>query len=84
MAELIKIGSYGAVNTNDPKADEFYIVKFVEYSHTLQSDVVINDEAIMAGSLICSAHYMNPAQEKSRLYLAPKSGILKTLVKMNK
>eukprot|EP00957_Ditylum_brightwellii_P101169 7709815-Ditylum_brightwellii.AAC.1 len=74
MAELIKIGSYGAVNTDDPKADGFYIVKFVEFPHTLQSDVV-NDKVIVAGSLVCSAHYMSPVQEKSRLYLEPESGI---------
>eukprot|EP00957_Ditylum_brightwellii_P113657 8665253-Ditylum_brightwellii.AAC.1 len=51
MAELMKNGSYGAFNTDDPKADGLYIVKFVEHPHTFQSDVVVNNEAIGAGSL---------------------------------
>eukprot|EP00957_Ditylum_brightwellii_P127729 9740765-Ditylum_brightwellii.AAC.1 len=73
MADLIKIGLYGAFNTNDPKANGFYIVKFVEHPHTLQSDVVKNDKVIVAGSLVCSTHYMSSAQEKSRWYLASES-----------
>eukprot|EP00957_Ditylum_brightwellii_P101373 7726117-Ditylum_brightwellii.AAC.1 len=37
MTELIENGSYGAVNADDPKADGFYIVKFVEHPHTLHA-----------------------------------------------
>eukprot|EP00957_Ditylum_brightwellii_P196062 14938081-Ditylum_brightwellii.AAC.1 len=64
ITKLIKFGSYGAVHTDDLKADCLYIVKFIKLSCTLQYDVVVNDKAIVAGSLACSAHYTSPAQKK--------------------
>ena len=82
MAELVEINSYGAININDSKADGFYIVKFVENPHTLQESVVVNSETIEAGSLVCSAHYMSPARGKSKWYLGPEKGVLRTLIKM--
>ena len=83
MAGLVKKNNYGAINTDDARADGFYIVQFVESPHTLQYDVEVNDEIIKAESLVCAAHYMSPTQEKSRLYLGPEEGDLRTLVKMN-
>eukprot|EP00957_Ditylum_brightwellii_P013695 1032395-Ditylum_brightwellii.AAC.1 len=47
---LIKIGVHGAVNTDEPGADGFYIVQFIGCPHTLQADVVVNDEVIAVGS----------------------------------
>eukprot|EP00957_Ditylum_brightwellii_P205952 15346111-Ditylum_brightwellii.AAC.1 len=83
MTELISIDSYGAVNTDDPRADGVCIVKFVDCPHIFEADAVVNDEFIVAGSLVCSTHYISPAQEKSRWYLGPECSILKMLVKIN-
>eukprot|EP00957_Ditylum_brightwellii_P058779 4456310-Ditylum_brightwellii.AAC.1 len=63
MAELVEINCYGAVNTNDSRADGFYVVKFVENPHTLQEEVEVNDETTESGSLVCAAHYLSPAQK---------------------
>eukprot|EP00957_Ditylum_brightwellii_P144704 11023798-Ditylum_brightwellii.AAC.1 len=62
MAELVEITCYGAVNTNDARADGFYVVKFVESPHILQEEVKVNDKIIEFGFLVCAAHYMSPAQ----------------------
>ena len=83
MTELVEINWYGVVDTNDSRADGFYVVKFVESPHMLQEEVEVNDEIIESGSLACAAHYMSPALKKSRWYLGPESGVLRTLVKMN-
>eukprot|EP00957_Ditylum_brightwellii_P102445 7808996-Ditylum_brightwellii.AAC.1 len=61
MAKLVEIDCYGAVDTNDLRADGFYPVKSVESPHTLQEDVEVNDEIMDFGSLMCAAHYMSCA-----------------------
>ena len=63
MAELVEINCYGALNTNDSRADGFYVVKFAESPHMLQEEVEVNDKIIESGSLVCAAHYMSPAQK---------------------
>eukprot|EP00957_Ditylum_brightwellii_P198193 15101570-Ditylum_brightwellii.AAC.1 len=74
MAELVEINCYGAVKTNDSRADGFYVVKFVGSPHTLQEQVEVNDNIIESGSLVCASHYMSPTQKDSRWYLGPESG----------
>eukprot|EP00957_Ditylum_brightwellii_P107201 8179810-Ditylum_brightwellii.AAC.1 len=39
MLELVEMNCYEAVNTNDSRADRFYVVKFIESPHTLQEEV---------------------------------------------
>eukprot|EP00957_Ditylum_brightwellii_P037901 2866209-Ditylum_brightwellii.AAC.1 len=63
MAEPVEINCYGAVNTNDSRADGFYAVKFVENLHVLQEEVEVKDKIIESGSPVCAAHYMSPAQK---------------------
>eukprot|EP00957_Ditylum_brightwellii_P013225 998205-Ditylum_brightwellii.AAC.1 len=83
MTKLFEINCYGAINTNDSRADGSYVVKFVEIPHTLQEEFEVNDKLIESGSLVCAAYYMSPAQNNSRRYLGPESGVLRALVKMN-
>ena len=63
MAEFVEINYYGAVSTNDSRADGFYVVKFVESPHTLQEEVEMNAKIIESGSLVCAAYYISPAQK---------------------
>eukprot|EP00957_Ditylum_brightwellii_P072502 5509762-Ditylum_brightwellii.AAC.1 len=83
MDELVEINRYRAVNTNDSRSDGFYVVMFVESPHTLQEEVEVNNKIIEPGSFVCAAYYMSPAHTKSRWYLVPESGVLRTLVKVN-
>ena len=84
MGAMVNENNFGAVNTNDPKAKGFYIVKFTSLPYTLQENIKVDNDLIKEGSLVCEAEYMSPAQEGSLWYLIPKEGTISTAVDMGK
>jgi hypothetical protein len=84
MAGMVNENNFGAVNTNDPETKGFYIVKFTSLPYTSQENIVLDNELIKEGSLVCEVEYMSPAQEGSLWYLIPKEGTISTVVDMGK
>eukprot|EP00957_Ditylum_brightwellii_P070261 5337625-Ditylum_brightwellii.AAC.1 len=60
---MVNENNFGTVNTNDPKAEVFYIVIFTSLPYTLQENIVAENDLVKEGSLVCEAEYMSPAQE---------------------
>ena len=84
MGAMVNENNFGAVNTNDPKAKGFYIVKFTSFPYTLQENIEVDNNLSKEGSLVCKAEYMSPAQKGSLWYLIPKKGAISTVVDMGK
>eukprot|EP00957_Ditylum_brightwellii_P136077 10378144-Ditylum_brightwellii.AAC.1 len=63
MGAMVNMNNFGAVNTNDPRAKEFYIVKFTSLPYTSQENNVSDNDLIKAETLVCEAEYMSPAQK---------------------
>ena len=49
---------YGAINTADNKSNEFYVIKFISESYTLQNNTTIDGQVISAGKLIVKGKYL--------------------------
>eukprot|EP00957_Ditylum_brightwellii_P077130 5861602-Ditylum_brightwellii.AAC.1 len=63
MAGMMNENNFEAVNTSDPKAKGFYIVKFTSLPYTAQDNIEVDNDLIKEGSLVCKADYMSPAQK---------------------
>eukprot|EP00957_Ditylum_brightwellii_P019386 1462322-Ditylum_brightwellii.AAC.1 len=61
MGAMVNENNFGAVNTNDPNTEGFYIFKFTSLPYTLQENIEVDNDLIKEGSLICEAEYMSPA-----------------------
>eukprot|EP00957_Ditylum_brightwellii_P044519 3376826-Ditylum_brightwellii.AAC.1 len=64
MGMLIKESTYGDLNPNDQRTDEFYIVKFLSIVYTLQHDELVHNEILKVGSLVTDAEYTSPAMKE--------------------
>jgi hypothetical protein len=84
IAATVAESSYGAVNTEDPQTDGFYIVKFISSPYTLQNDVEVNGDRISSGTLVCDAEYLSPAFKGSNWYVTPIGNIVSVVVEMSK
>lgn len=84
IASTIAESSYGAVNTEDPQTDGYYIVKFISSPYTLQNDVVVNGDRISSGMLVCDAEYLSPAFKGSNWYVTPIGGTISVIIQMSK
>jgi len=84
IAATIAESSYGAVNTEDPQTDGYYIVKFISSPYTLQNDVVVNGDRISSGMLVCDAEYLSPAFKGSNWYVTPIGGTISVIIQMSK
>ena len=49
MSAMVRENNFGAVNTNDPKANGFYIVKFTSLPYTLQENIEVDNDLIKEG-----------------------------------
>ena len=52
-ALLVEPGKYGAINTTDTIAHEFYVIMFTSEVYTLQYDTTIDGKIITANELVC-------------------------------
>eukprot|EP00957_Ditylum_brightwellii_P199366 15196263-Ditylum_brightwellii.AAC.1 len=51
MGVMVNENDFGAVNTNDPEAKGFCIVKFTSLSYTLQENIEVDNVLLKEGSL---------------------------------
>jgi hypothetical protein len=63
MAEHVNIGSYGALSTEDPAANGYYVLQWTSNPYTLQDDTALTEydppEMVEKGALVCEANYWN-------------------------
>ena len=59
---------YVAINTDDTKANGFYVIQFLSEAYTLQNDTTIDGQATSAGGLVFKAQYIFSMQENTNLY----------------
>ena len=43
---IIRVGKYGAIDTDDPSCNGYYIIKFYSLPYTLKSDLSIDGQVI--------------------------------------
>eukprot|EP00957_Ditylum_brightwellii_P179226 13653827-Ditylum_brightwellii.AAC.1 len=55
MGATVNENNFGAVNTNDPKARGFYIVKFTSLPYTLLENIDVDNDLIKEGSLVVNS-----------------------------
>ena len=72
MASLVKLDMYGAINTDDNKTNELYVIKFVSDAYTLQSNTTIDGQVISVGELVVKAKYLCSMQENTNWYWKQK------------
>eukprot|EP00957_Ditylum_brightwellii_P053525 4056139-Ditylum_brightwellii.AAC.1 len=61
MGAMVSENNFGAVNTNNPKAKGFCIVKFTSLPYALQENIEVDNDLIKEGSIVCEAEYMSLA-----------------------
>ena len=89
MVHLVNNKQFGAIHTEDPKTDGYYIVQFISDPYTLQEDTVEDGVTIANGVLVCDARYFSPVQLGDCWYTLPKDGdiettvLLRTVIKAN-
>ena len=68
MASLVQLDMYGAINTNDTTTNGLYVIQFLSYAYTLQSNTKIDGQVISDGELVVKAQYLCSMQEKNNWY----------------
>ena len=58
MASLVQSGMYGAINTDDNKANGFYVIQLFSEAYTLQNNTTIDGQVISDGELVFKAQYI--------------------------
>ena len=59
---------YGAINTDDTKANGLYVNKFISEAYTLQNNTTHDGHVISAGKLVAKAQYICSIQESTNWY----------------
>ena len=57
-ASLFQLGMYGAINRDDTTTNGFYVIKFLSYAYTQQSNTTIDEQVIYSGELFFKAKYL--------------------------
>ena len=58
MASLIQPGIYGAIDTDEPTKNVWYVIQFISESYTLQNNTTIDRQVIFDGELVVKAQYL--------------------------
>ena len=72
-ASILHDGNFGAINTDDPKTDGYYIVQFKSDPYTLQDTIDVDGQILEKGEVVCDARYFSPAMENSKWYVTPQT-----------
>ena len=68
MDLLVQSGMYVAINTDDTRTHELYVIQFLSDVYTLQSNTSIDGQVISAGELVVKAKYLFSMQENTNFY----------------
>jgi hypothetical protein len=86
MSESIKIGEYGAFNTDDEAADGYYLVRWASDPYSLQEDVFLDDYdpplQIVRGELVCDAFYCSKIPRARQWYTPPQDAATSTPIRL--
>ena len=59
---------YGAINIDDNTTNGLYVIQFISYAHTIQSNTKNHGQVIFAGKLVVKAQYLCSTQENTNWY----------------
>ena len=59
MSSVVNHEYFGALSTDDPKEDGYYIVEFTSDPYTFQDNVIIDGRIITIGEQVANACYLS-------------------------
>ena len=68
VASLVRLGIYGAINTDDTSTNGYYVIQLLSDAYTLESNTKIDIQVISAGELVVKAKYLCSIQENTNWY----------------
>ena len=76
------MNKYGAINVDNPNADNFYVVQFTSMHYTLQVDQIEDNKTIKSGTIVSKANKLCWARADLTWFLEPKDCPLQQIVKL--
>ena len=68
MSSLVESGKYGAINTTYTSTNGFYVIMFTSGAYTLQENITIDGQILIAGELVVNAKYLCSMQVDTNWY----------------